>query len=292
MFSYPLSEEEIRCFLSGDASTISLTDSLLQLCLRHQIFQTKEFYSLKDNPGLVKKRLKGNDRANSRLLKAYRESRFLFKFPFVRGISISGSLSKNYSDEKGDIDYFIITASGKLWIARTLLHLFKKLTYLYGAQHHYCMNYFVDEDALEIEEKNIFTAVETVTLLPLCGNGSQEKFFASNNWTSYYLPNCGIAPEEKYYTGGKLRIKKIGETLLDNSFGNWLDTILLKITSRRWKRKERNHRLNMKGNPMSIVCKKHCCKPNPVYFQVDILKKYQQKLNELHLADALELYPE
>ncbi|MGH2644856.1 MAG: hypothetical protein ACRDE2_12965, partial [Chitinophagaceae bacterium] len=222
---------------------------------------------------------------------AYTTSRFLFKFPFVRGISISGSLSKGFSDEKSDIDYFIITASGRLWIARTLLHLLKKLTYLYGAQHRYCMNYFVDEDNLEIEEKNLFTAIETVTLLPVCGDGAQENFFASNIWTKDYLPNCRIAADG-LYVGRRMIIKKIGEAFFNNRFGEWVDDILMKITYHRWVRKEQNHRLNIKGNRMGINCKKHCCKPNPVYFQKEILKKYRDKLKELHLTDIPELYSE
>ena len=34
------------------------------------------------------------------------------------------------------------------------------------------MNYYIDEEALQISDKNIYTAVEVVTLVPVCGNGS------------------------------------------------------------------------------------------------------------------------
>ena len=87
----------------------------------------------------------------------------LFQFPFVRGVFISGSLSKRCAAEKEDVDYFIVTSANRLWIARTIMHLYKKLTYLRGRQDRYCMNYFIDEEALEIKEKNIFTAVEMIT---------------------------------------------------------------------------------------------------------------------------------
>jgi hypothetical protein len=85
-------------------------------------------------------------------------------------------LSKNFADERADIDYFVVTKANRLWIARTLMHLFKKLTFLVGKQHYFCMNYFVDEEALTIQEKNLFTAVEVATLIPVCGNGSMESF--------------------------------------------------------------------------------------------------------------------
>src|SRR6202022_4223033 len=93
---------------------------------------------------------------------------------------------------RSDIDFFIITKANRLWIARTLMHLFKKLTFLTGHQGWYCMNYYVDEEALQIEEKNIFTATELITLLPVCGNGTMEEFFRANNWASSYFPNYAI----------------------------------------------------------------------------------------------------
>ena len=47
-------------------------------------------------------------------------------FPFVRAVGISGSLSKQYADENSDIDYFIITAANRLWIAKNLPAYFQK----------------------------------------------------------------------------------------------------------------------------------------------------------------------
>ncbi|TAN01833.1 MAG: hypothetical protein EPN39_01155 [Chitinophagaceae bacterium] len=290
MFNYPLSEREIRLFLPGDASGVAITRPLQQLVLKGRIFYIDKFYSLHDDPLLAKKRSIGNQRAETDLYAAYRISKFLFKFPFVRGISISGSLSKGFADRHSDIDYFIITAQGKLWIARTLLHLFKKLSYLYGAQHRYCMNYFLDEQALEIEEKNLFTAVETVTLLPMCGNGAQKEFFASNTWVQHYLPNCRFASDDSYYTGGSLKIKKGIEALFNNRIGDQLDSFFMKITAGRWDKKERKHELNTKGNRMGIICKKHCCKPNPAYFQVEILRKYHERISELKSSNIGEYY--
>lgn len=281
MFHYPISEKEIILFLPNKTGMPSLSKQLHQLTLDHIIFRFGDFYTLHNDLQLIHKRLAGNRRAAADLLIAYRISKFLYRFPFVRAVSISGSLSKNFSDPKSDIDYFIITSSGRLWVARTFLHLFKKLTFLSGVQHHYCMNYFIDEEALEIEEKNIFTAIETVTLLPICGNRIHEDFFSANHWTDHFLPNCRIVHREKYYTGGKLRFKKMTEFVLNNRLGTWMDDQFMKITSRRWEKKDRKCMVNIKGNRMGIICGKHCCKPNPVYFQNEILMQYQRKIERL-----------
>jgi hypothetical protein len=65
---------------------------------------------------------------------------------------------------------FITTAKNRLWIARTLMHGLKKLTFLFNKQHYFCMNYYVDEvQQLQIREKNIYTAIEVATLMPSTG---------------------------------------------------------------------------------------------------------------------------
>jgi len=51
------------------------------------------------------------------------------------------------------------------------------------------MNYFIDEEALEIEEKNIFTATELITLLPACGNGGLVKIFRRQQLVTSFLPH-------------------------------------------------------------------------------------------------------
>src|SRR5262249_18548698 len=162
--------------------------TLDQLIGARCIYQHGEFYSLNHDHSLVARRIKGNRHARTMLDTAYKVSALLYRFPFVRGIGISGSLSKNFADEKADIDFFIITSKNRLWIARTLMHLFKKLTYLAGRQHWFCMNYYVDEEAMLIEEKNIFTAIELLTLVPVAGNGTLDSFFHVNAWAMDYFP--------------------------------------------------------------------------------------------------------
>jgi len=40
----------------------------------------------------------------------------------------------------------------------------KKLSFIIGQQHHLCMNYFIDEHYLRLDEKNLFTRIELSTL--------------------------------------------------------------------------------------------------------------------------------
>src|SRR5690606_24675809 len=142
----------------------------------------------------------------------------------------------NYADEKSDIDLFIITRRNRLWIARTLMHCFKKLTFLVNRQHYYCMNYYVDEQQLEIVEKNIYTAIELETLVPLEGDTAFTDFYAANTWTRTWLPNTGPRIPAAHPLQPH-RLKGLGERLLGNTLGSWLERILMHITTNRWDKK-------------------------------------------------------
>jgi predicted nucleotidyltransferase len=60
---------------------------------------------MQDNSLLWERRIKGNRNAEQILNTAYKISRILYQFPYVRGIGISGSLSKNFADKNADIDF-------------------------------------------------------------------------------------------------------------------------------------------------------------------------------------------
>jgi hypothetical protein len=280
IFNYPLTREEIYSFLDQPVAIEAVMAALLRLVEEKRIFCLGNFYSLQPDPALHTRRITGNHKAEALLLTAYKVGGFLYQFPFVRGIGISGSLSKNFADQQTDIDFFIITGSNRLWIARTLMHLFKKLTYITGHQHWYCMNYYIDEEAMRIEEQNIFTATELITLLPVCGNGTMDRFYQQNNWAADFFPNQQVGRQSMLLNRSG-RLKKAVEWVFSNRFGNALDNMLMRITSRRWKKKEQQFKTNGHGDRMGLCTGKHFSKPNPLYFQKKVLGLLEIKLNEL-----------
>ncbi len=280
-FNYPLTKEEIVFFLDQKINSADLSGTLKNLKDWRIIFQAGKFYSLQDEPALYERRLKGNMRALPLLEKANKISKFLFKFPFVEGIFISGSLSKNFASEDADIDFFIITKENRLWIARTFMHIFKKLTFLFGKEHLFCMNYYIDKEALQIEEQNEFTATEIFTLVPASGNNTVVEFYRANDWTSIYYPNYPLKKIEPTNKPGDSFIKKIVESLFQNRLGNWLDDYLMKLTSNRWKEKENKNQTNKSGRRIGLRADKHFCKPNPEFFQRKLLNRYFTELNDI-----------
>lgn len=282
IFHYPLKKKEIRQFLDRPISNVRLEFILQELVTDGLIFQNYDMYSLEDSPVPACRRIEGNLRAATILPKAQRIGKFLFRFPFVRGVGVSGSLSKNFADEKADIDFFIITKANRLWIARTLMHLFKKLMFLSGREHLYCMNYFVDEEALLLSDQNIFTAIELKTLLPVSGNPAVQEFFLSNLWADEWFPECPFR-QQSNKPGRHVGIKYLFEWCCNNSLGNRLDNYLQKLTDRRWKRKQATGKRNNKGQMMGLVTDKHFARSNPGAFQEKVLFQYQERLDRLGL---------
>ena len=280
LFNYPLTIDEIYFFLPAKHNYEEFESALYSLAAERHVFRFDKFYSLKNDRFLSERREKGNARAGEMMVAARKVGDLLIKFPYVRGIAISGSLSKNFADEDSDIDLFIITAKNRLWIARTLMHFFKKFTFLVNKEHYFCMNYYIDEDDLTIHEKNVYTATEVATLIPLHGDTVFERFYAANAWTRNFLPN-------KYLRLATARpvkrsaLKTIIEFLFGNGLGCAVDNLLMRITSKRWLKKMKQQKKNNRGVIMAMDCGKHYAKPDPLNFQFKLISSYQNRVEEL-----------
>jgi predicted nucleotidyltransferase len=280
LFQYPLTKDEICLFHPVHVLHPAIDSALEILIDSKSVFKLDEFYSLQSDLLLAQRRRKGNMLAIEQMKKAGRVAKFLSQFPYVKGVAVSGSLSKNFADEKTDIDFFIITEANRLWIARTLMHLYKKLTFLTGRQHWFCMNYYVDEAAPEITEKNIFTAMETITLLPMQGKRSIDHFIAGNTWVKEFFP------VKKISTTGTPEIepgffRRQIEKIFDSSWGDRFDAWLMNVTGKRWQKKMEQRRLNRSGHNMSMVVGPHVSKPDPKNFQDKVVESYQGKVQQL-----------
>jgi hypothetical protein len=163
------------------------------------------------------------------------------------------------------------------------MHIYKKFTFLNGTQHWFCMNYYVDEAELEIKEKNIFTAMEIITLIPMQGSNSFTNFFRENDWTKIFFPvyhSSSLATKNipEILPG---RLQKLTEKLFSGRIGDKLDGWLMNITDKRWKKKAAKHRLNNKGGNMGMVVDRHFSKPNPKNFQEKVVQQYEAKVKQI-----------
>lgn len=281
VFNYPLKEDEIFNFLCNHCEKFYFEKALCYLCRQKIVYKIEEFYSLRNDSRLVERRKKGNNLAIEQLKTAEKISRFLYRFPFVKGVAVSGSLSKNYADEKSDIDFFIITKANRLWLARTLMHLFKKFTFITGKQHWFCMNYYIDEQALEIKEKNIFTAVEVATVLPLQGEFIFRNFFKENRWAKEYFPQHlrwnDIVKDQKYSIQSIRIIRK-------NGIGEKINEWLMNMTIKRWQKKTERRLRSYSGELMGLDAGIHYAKPDPSNLQRKILYRFEKEVDAIMMG--------
>ncbi|MEN8163276.1 MAG: hypothetical protein ABFS37_04040, partial [Acidobacteriota bacterium] len=179
------------------------------------------------DPTLIEERTEAEARARSVMPRALRRSRLIARFPFVRGVALSGTLSKGVFSRGDDVDFFVITSPGRLWICRVLLMGFKKV-FLLNSRRTFCINYLVTEDHLEVPDQNLFTATEIAWLMPTVNSRLFEQFNDANRWVSKILPqwkganSCQPAPShtwkparvlEKWLRGNR------GDTLDDRCHG-------------------------------------------------------------------------
>jgi len=212
------------------------------------------------------------------LKKALKYSAIISYFPFVRGVYLSGSLSKGYADKDSDVDYFIITEPGRLWLSRMMLALFKRL-FLFNSHKYFCINYFIDTDSLEIQDKNIFTAIELATLITMCNTGLYRKLMQSNAWIKDFFPNTIMeCISGENIPANESRIKGFIEKLFQGKWGDSLDTLCYKITLKKWQRKFKT--LTKEEFELNLRSKKNVSKHHPRGFQTKILNAYRKNIKE------------
>ena len=286
IFHYPLTLDELVKFHPQKSSREDIIRAISLLRNKLVVFKLDNFYSLHPDRAFAERRKAGNELAKKRLQTARKFSWLISKFPFVRAIMLSGSLSKDYMDINSDIDYFIITEPGRLWLTRGFLGLFKRL-FLLNSHKFFCTNYLIDSQSLEIEEKNIYTAMETTTLIPVYGRSLYEKFVTKNQWTKNHLPNMEL--QRNAFIAEKISfLKNLIERLLSGRIGEKLDLYFMNLAIQRWK-KQFGNSFSSKDFELAFKSRRNVSKNHPRFFQKQILNHYQEKIEAFEMVNNIKL---
>jgi hypothetical protein len=286
IFDHLLTKDELSkdCSLDGNKEL-----ALKDLVGRGLIFQINGFYALREAEELAIKRQRGQANTNKSMPTARRMASRISKFPFVRAVALSGSISKGYMDSFKDIDFFIITKPGRLWLSRTLLVVYKKV-FLINSFKHFCLNYFIDEENLEIRHKNMFTATEINTLIPMYGSSLLAEFNSKNKWVSAYYPDYPRLKTGAVDDPKAPALKRALEFIFSGFPGNWLDTLAMKFTVWYWKRKYRGDERYYLNSGFRF--RKDEAKYHPDNFEHPVMKKYREKLRSFEREKNIELNDE
>jgi hypothetical protein len=287
VFNYPLKAPEVFRFLGTNHVTEAIIEKeLVNLRKRGLVYQFGHFFSIQNNEHNALRRMRGNDLAEQLLPVAHRQARLIARFPFVRGVMASGSFSKGYMDQKSDLDFFIITEPKRLWIARTLLVFYKRL-FLFNSHKYFCVNYFVDTEHLMIEEKNLFTATELATLIPLSGASLYLKLQAANAWVTDMFPNYGPRPTSGVEDSAQNWFTQLFEKMIDVVAPTRLERFFKNLTLRRWQ-KIYGSSYSTDDFRVAFKTNDHTSKTHPNHYQKKVEELYTDKVNtfQTHLEST------
>ncbi|MFT5822397.1 MAG: hypothetical protein ACI8ZM_003653 [Crocinitomix sp.] len=273
IFNHPLQKRElVRLCATNEAD---LSQELEELKNAGHCFESDNYISIKANvKELAQERQVKEKRAEKYFDKLPFYAKLIRAFPFVKGIAISGSMSKNVMHEDGDIDYFIITDKGRLWICRTFLVVFKKI-FLLNSKKYFCVNYFVDEENLFIPDENIFTAIEIQYLLPVYNHEIISQFRKENNWSAKFINDFERFIDVKEVKG-KSWIGRFIQFIFKGKMGDRFDLYLMKFTYKKWEKKFKH--FDAAKFDLTMRSNRGVSKHHPRDFQNRVLKEYAERM--------------
>lgn len=271
LFDYPLTAVEIHRYLDGVAATPSEVAKALvgSPALAVQLSHREGFFCLPQREDIVEIRRERRNRAQQLWPEAVRYGRLMAQLPFVRMVAVTGSLAMNNVGDEADIDYFVVTENGRLWLARALVIAIVRLAARRGIV--LCPNYFVAEAALTLPERNIYTAREIVQMVPLFGHSVYEQLRQHNCWASQFMPNAA-GPPLIQIPEPELALwrQTVAELPLRTPLGAWLE---------QWEQARKIEKLQKQQNGTNESCfTAVICKGHFQAHQQRTLTAYQRRL--------------
>lgn len=236
IFDYPLTLDELLRYLPLPSQRDELATQLSAI-LSIAYDKASGYYHLNGRKEIVAIRKSRQSASLASFNRALNYGRFMGHLPFVRMVSMTGSLAMLNLSKNADMDFMLITTPRRLWIARAFAVTFGRLMRLTGDR--ICVNLLVSEDALEWPRHDLYSAREMGQMIPIVGAPDYRRLRDLNPWVGSFLPNAISAPEHSPKNPGETgsRLQKFFEFLLPEKLGNWLDGLLMNIQLRKISRK-------------------------------------------------------
>jgi len=185
LFDWPLTPGELQRYLPIPATPAEITARLSSAGADWSIVDG--LVTLRGRESLVAIRRR-RAAASARIWPtAIRAARALGALPFVRLVAVTGSFAVDAADTDADVDLFVVTADGRLWLSRAATIGIGRVAAHAGIT--LCPNYLLAESALELTERDRFTAHELGQMVPIVGDSTYRDLLARNDWYRTFLPN-------------------------------------------------------------------------------------------------------
>jgi hypothetical protein len=272
IFDYPLRIEELHRFLSLSVTLPELRSALE--IYKGRIEQCDGYYFLEGREALITLRRQREIGSLPAFRRAIQIGHILGILPFIRMVGLTGSLAHLNCDTNADIDYMLVAAHGRVWMARAFALLIGRLTATAG--NTLCPNLIISDQALEWQQQDIYSARELCQMIPITGKDVYLHLRQVNSWTKFFLPNASNAPTLSPKESSNLTsIKYIGEIPFRGYLGDRLEA---------W---EMNRKINrfthQTGYGIETRFNADICQGNFNHHGLQTKEAYQQRLAKMDL---------
>ena len=200
LFDYPLTAPELwqYLWLPGGGGNITEADIVPALADLAGIVEMRNgFYFPTGRQEIIDKRKLSRAWAEKKFRIARRLAGCLKYLAGVKMVAVVNSVVLGSVKQDSDIDLFIVTARGRLWLVRFIVTLFAQFLGIRRHGRHIsdrlCLSFYVTDDQLDLSAVRYPTDPYfyywLATLQPIYDDGCYDKFIAQNQWSLDRLPN-------------------------------------------------------------------------------------------------------
>jgi hypothetical protein len=238
IFDYPLTRDELYRYLMAPGGRRAEVEQAIDDALaRTDGMETDgQFLYPAGRSDTVTTRLKRGCIAHQSWKRARFYARLIWALPYVRMVAVTGALAMNNVEKDDDIDFLIVTEANRLWMTRGMILLLARLAHVRGDT--LCPNYMVTSRALQLEQRDAYTAHELAQMATIHGRQVAVRLWAENAWCRDFLPNARLRVDE--VVDARLpwilvASKVLGRAVLDLPVGNLIE---------RWEQRRKIARLS------------------------------------------------
>ena len=226
IFDYPLTPAEIHHYLIAEPTTPEAVRAALasSAWLAARVTRVNGYFAVADRAEVGPLRDERQRYASSLWSKARRWAFLVGCLPFVRMVAVTGALAIDNSPAGDDIDFLIVAAPGRVWLARAMTIALVRAARLFGVG--LCPNYVLSQSALAQDRHDLFVAHDLAQMVPLVGHAMYAEMRAANEWVVEFLPHARhpLHSEPELAPRSWLRtLQRLGERLLSGPLGDALE---------------------------------------------------------------------
>lgn len=181
VFRHPLRVDELT-----DLCGAEIEAAVEGACLAGTVEREGRWVFRRERGGDRARRAERSAEAERQWRRARSAAAALAQAPFVRGVLVTGALSKQSAEPDGDVDFMLLVEPGRVWTVKSALHLLRRG--LPGPlREALCTNYLLGTDGLALPQRSMFHAVELATAVPMFGPSACTALLDANPWVGEYV---------------------------------------------------------------------------------------------------------